>query len=545
MRLKLITKYTLVTSGVLLLTMVAFAVINVKTLKDVFLREAIHDVDELSETIIRTTHYQMLEDDRKRVYQMIEEVGTQHGVEHIRLINKDGVINFSTENAEIGTLLDKNAEACSMCHAEDTPLTHASTMNRSRIFSDRAGKEVLGIAKGIYNQPACYTADCHVHPREAKILGVLDVIVSLEGMKLQTGAYRDNIIVLTFVLLLLIILSLVLATQQFVNQPVKKLLEHSEHLARGELDHRIELPARDELGELARSFNEMTGKLQATRQELKLWASTLETKVDERTQQIQQIQSKLVRSEKLASLGELVAGIAHEINNPLTGILMFASMIQNDERVDPSLQDDMEIIVRETQRCANIVRELLDFSRESVPQKKLESVTRIMEKTLALVRHQPAFHDIEILQNYGGPLPEVMVDPNQIEQVFMNILINASQAMPTGGTLSISTRLHPDGEFVTTRISDTGCGIPPEHLERIFDPFFTTKGHKGTGLGLSVSYGIVENHGGQIDIESEPGRGTTFSIQLPLAPPDADSSGQDNAATPPRQDPDAGHVQAS
>ncbi len=517
MRPNLITKYTIGTSAVLLLTMVLFAVINVKTLKDVFLREAIHDVDELSETIIRTTHYQMLEDDRKRVYQMIEEVRSQHGIEHIRLINKDGTISFSTEKAEIGTYLDKQAEACSMCHVEDTPLTHASTMNRSRIFQDRAGKDVLGIAKGIYNQPACYTAECHFHPREAKILGVLDVIVSLEGMKMQTATYRDNIIVLTFILLLLLALCLTLMTQKFVNQPVQMLLDHTARVARGELDHQLRIPTQDELGELADSFNEMTRKLQSTRQELKEWANTLETRVEERTQQIKQMQSKLVRSEKLASLGELVAGIAHEINNPLTGILMFASMIENDERVDPSLQSDMQTIVRETQRCAGIVGELLDFSRESVPHKKLESINRIMDKTLALVRHQPVFHDIEIRRDYCEDLPQVMVDPNQIEQVFMNMLINASQAMASGGTLTITTLRHPAGNYLATRISDTGCGISEEDTEKIFDPFFTTKGHKGTGLGLSVSYGIIQNHGGQIDLETEIGKGTTFSILLPLS----------------------------
>ncbi len=516
MRLNLITKFTIITGAILLLTMALFTAINVKALKTVFLEEAIHDVDALSETLIRTTHYQMLEDDRKRVYQMIEEVGTQQGIEHIRLINKDGTIIFSTEQAEIGGLLDKQAEACSMCHAEDTPLTHASTMNRSRLFRDRKGQQVLGMARGIYNQPSCYTAACHFHPKEAKLLGVLDVIVSLETMQRQTASYRNSIVVFTVILLLALVLSLTYLTQRFVIGPVKKLLDHTQRVARGELEHRTEIPRGDELGELSEAFNEMTLKLKATRGELQEWANTLEAKVEDRTQEIQQIQGKLIRSEKLASLGELVAGIAHEINNPLTGILMFSSMLEDDPRVDDSLKADMETIIRETQRCATIVRELLDFSKERVPQKKLESLHRIMDKTLALVQHQPAFHNIEVIKDYRPELPQTLVDPNQIEQVFMNILLNAGQSMSAGGRLTISSSLVENGRDLQVKISDTGCGIPPETLSKIFDPFYTTKGTSGTGLGLSVSYGIIENHGGQIEVESEPGEGTTFNIVLPL-----------------------------
>lgn len=523
MRLRLITKLTIVTSTILLGIMFAFAWFNISNLEGVFLAEAIKDADYLSETAIRTTHYQMLEDDRKRVYQMIEEIGAQKDIEHIRLINKDGLINYSTEKAEIGQFLDKNTEACNMCHLEDTPLTHASSMSRSRQFLDRDGRPVLGIAKGIYNQEACYTAPCHFHPREAKILGVLDTIVSLQGMQTQIATYRNEVIGLTFVLLLLLGFSLTLLTQKLVNQPLRQLVEHTKDLADGNLGKRMEHAPQDEFGDLAHAFNNMAQSLEQAQAELEDWGRSLEVKVEERSNELKQVQGRLIRSEKLASLGELVAGIAHEINNPLTGILMYSSMLEADPRLDPELKGDLATIVRETDRCALIVRELLDFARESVPRKVVDSVHLVMEKTLSLVQHQACFHNIAVHRNYAQELPEILLDPNQIEQVFMNIVLNAGQAMPEGGSLTIETGLVPEQERLFIRISDTGTGIQQENIDKIFDPFFTTKGTKGTGLGLAVSYGIIENHGGDLVVESKPGTGTTFTVLLPLnpEPPDA------------------------
>ncbi len=523
MRLNLITKVNLVAGAVLLSVMVLFALINVATLKKIFLEEAINDVDNLSETLIRSAHYQMLEDDRKRVYQMIQEVGTQRGIEHIRMINKDGQIIFSTEQSEIGEVLDKSTEGCNVCHARDTPLTYASSMNRSRIFQDRSGEEVLGMAKAIYNQESCATAACHFHPPDAKLLGILDVIVSLDSMRLQTATYRNNIIALTLILLLILATCLTLLTQRFINLPLKKLLDQTYRIAHGEWGT-VELKSNDELGELAGAFNEMIRNLHDAQDELAHWGTQLEAKVEERTREIKEMQSRLIRSEKVASLGELVAGIAHELNNPLTGVLMFSSMIASDKRLDPALKPDFDTIVRETQRCAEIVRGLLDFARESVPQKKKCSVDTILDQTLALVEHHSSFHDVRVEKIYGQ-LPAVQADPNQLEQVFMNLLINASQAMDGGGRLTIETVALEADRSVSIRISDSGCGISPESLGKIFDPFFTTKGHKGTGLGLSVSYGIIENHGGDIEVESRPGEGTTFTIILPIEPP------QDLAAT--------------
>jgi two-component system, NtrC family, sensor kinase len=516
LRLSLIAKLAVSTSLVLLVFMALFAYFNIETLKKIFLEEAISDADKLSDAIIKTTHYQMLEDDRQRAYQMIQEVGTQKGIEIIRLINKDGRIIFSTQEHEIGTFIDKTAAACNMCHAGTTPLIQASTMNRSRIFPNKDGKQVLGLAKAIYNEESCYTAQCHFHPHNFRVLGVLDVVVSLDNMTTLVSSYRNKFISMTLFLILLIWLSITLCTQALVSQPVKQLLTHTNLLARGELNSTVPTYSSDELGELATAFNTMTISLKKARDELEDWGRNLEFKVEERTRQLKQIQDQLVRSEKLASLGELVAGIAHEINNPLTGILVFASLLEKNQHLDPATKSDLALISRECQRCASIVRGLLEFSRESVPHKDWVSLNDIMDASVALVQHQSSFHDITIVKEYDVSLPPAFVDANQIQQVLVNILLNASHAMPQRGELRIVSGIDSASSIVYVSISDTGHGIPEENMKKIFDPFFTTKENSGTGLGLSVSYGIISSHGGKIEVQSSVGVGTTFTVKLPI-----------------------------
>jgi two-component system NtrC family sensor kinase len=516
MRLRLIWKIALFTNLVIVAVMTFFAYVNVKNLENALMKGVITDVDKLSETMIRSAYHHMLESDLPRVHQMIREIGTQKGIEVIRLINKNGRISYSTRENEFGLFLDKKAEACTMCHGDDgEPRTHASTMNSSRLFTNHQGVKVLGLAKAIYNEESCYTATCHFHPESIRILGVLDVVVSLDSMHEIISEYRNKIIALTIFLVVVISLSLSLLAQKFINHPVRLLLNHTELLARGELDQEVEVNSGDELGELAVSFNSMTGNLRKAREELEDWGRNLEMKVEQRTLEIKQMQGHLIRSEKLASMGELVAGIAHEINNPLTGMLIYASLVRKDTRLHPELQNDLDLIIQETERSAKIVKGLLNFARESAPQMAPVSLNKIIEISLALIGNQSFFHNIVVKRELADDLPLAHVDPQQVEQVLINILINAGQAMTAGGTITITTGSTRDGQHVLVRIRDTGCGIPEENLARIFDPFFSTK-ESGTGLGLSLCYGIVENNRGKIDVESILGEGTSFTVSFPI-----------------------------
>lgn len=237
------------------------------------------------------------------------------------------------------------------------------------------------------------------------------------------------------------------------------------------------------------------------------------------------MQMQLVHTEKLASLGELVAGIAHEINNPLSGILIFSSLVAKDKRLDPALQKDLETISNEAQRCAGIVKGLLEFARDYQPKKTTSDINQILIDSLRLVECQSVFQNVAILRQLDNNLPLIMADQNQLKQVFINIFINAGQAMQDlkRGELQIITRRSDEGDDgVMVTIRDSGHGVPEEQLGKLFDPFFTTKGTGGTGLGLSVSYGIIQAHGGTISVESAQGAGTTFSIRLPCSSHDSE-----------------------
>jgi len=302
-------------------------------------------------------------------------------------------------------------------------------------------------------------------------------------------------------------------------------VQHTAQVSAGNMNARIPITSADELGDLSEAVNDMTESLAKAQEELKEWASSLEHKVEERSQEIAQMQAQLHRSEKLASLGNLVAGIAHEINNPLSGILLYASIVDSDKRLDPTLKPDLERVIAECRRCAEIVKQLLEFSREALPHKETISLNRLLDKVIGLLQHQPSFQNISINRCFDEDLSPVYVDANQMQQVFVNLFINASHAMPGSGEIYVVTSRSDDGGSACVEICDTGCGIPEEDLQRIFDPFFTTKA-EGTGLGLSISYGIVENNAGKIEVRSKVGVGTTFTILLPLQ----NGGGEDQAS---------------
>lgn len=522
--MKLTTKFTLVTGLVLLVTLAVSAIYNVNTLERIWVEDTLREVDALGETIISVTHYQMMEDHRQRAYQMIEEVASQESIRRIRLFNKVGIITFSTQKEEVGNSVNINAEACNGCHCEkNSPLLAPNSgsvpaATRSRFFENSAGEKILGVTREIDNLPSCSTAACHAHEPNQTVLGILDVQVSLAGMQASLATYKKSVTAFSIVLLCILGVCLSILTQKFVKQPVDELLDHTKKLAQGDFSSRVKTERVDELGELSTAFDDMAQNLEQAQLELKDWGRTLEDKVELRTEEIQKMQAQLIQSAKLASLGELVAGIAHEINNPLSGILLFTSLAAGNKNVDPALKRDLEVIRSETQRCSGIVQGLLEFSRSSIPEKKSASVARVIDDTLELLSQQPILLNVRILKDYAENLPEIQVDSGQLRQVFMNLIMNACQAMPQGGDLSLRTG--QEEEFLVARVIDSGTGIDKVQLGKIFDPFFTTKEREGTGLGLSISYGIIENHGGTIEVDSTLGEGTTFTIKLPIAGPE-------------------------
>lgn len=456
-----------------------------------------HGANQLSETIKSSTKNDMLLNNRRNVHRIIDMISRQQGIEKIRIYNKEGEIIYSPDPNEIGNAVDKRAEACYACHTANQPLERLSISEKSRIFTGPDGERNLGIINPIYNEPRCWTGDCHAHEEDQKVLGVLDITVSLKEVDRQLHATRLNLLVFAGTIILFVSVLLWVAVQRLIGRPVSRLVEATKRVADGDLNYQISKHSRDELGNLAQAFNEMTAKLSDA-------------------------QRQIYQQDKLASLGRLAAGVAHEINNPLTGILAYSSLLlKRLPKDDPSF-NDLNVIMQETVRCRSIVKNMLDFARPAPPSKERIQVNEVIERTLTIAKQECKRARVVVETNLAADLPPVLADPGQIEQVLLNLVVNALDAMPdAGGNLSISTVLDQHsaesrGQVVIS-ISDSGHGIAKEQLDKIFEPFYSTKGAQGTGLGLSVAWGIINNHGGTISVTSDQGRGTTFFIRLPTA----------------------------
>ena len=602
---------TIVTVGI-------YSYINLKSQSNVLLSEVERHANQLSETVKKSLHYDMLSNNRESIHNIINTIGDDDCIGGVRILNKEGEIIYSSNSTEIGEMLDKKAESCYACHAADQPLQRLSIPERTRIFRlDENSGRIMGIINPIYNQRTCYEADCHAHSSAQTVLGVLDVTICLKEVDAQINASEVKVVLFAIVSILTLSFIIGFFVKRWVDKPVQELVKATNQIGVGNLNYSIKNAGSDELGLLARSFNTMTKRLSEMRMQL-------------------------FQSDKMASLGQLAAGVAHEINNPLTGVLTYSSFLAKRNKDNPEMLEDLNVIVRETKRSREIVKGLLDFARQSTPKMGSFDISEIMERALAVVSNQLKINHIELKEDIEHNLPKISADANQIQQVFINLLVNAIDAIgEKGGKISIKTsliKLPPKGivsikyatcpnghnlkddghkiegvstirvkakangndgfiyldpfygkqrnlynislgknqsvelfcpecnialvdieqkcpecespiysipipdqgklegctryscgwqrwnyidnagdqQFIEIKFSDTGCGISKEHLTKIFDPFFSTKGQKGTGLGLSVIWGIVDNHGGKISVDSEIGKGTSFTINLPV-----------------------------
>ncbi len=510
-------KLILFVGSILIIALGIFTFVSINSQKKQLIGEVLKGASRISETVKRSTRYDMLKYESEAVHNIIETIGEQEGIEKIRIFNKEGKIMFSTDKKDVGTMVDKRAEACYACHSAEKPLEKLSMPERNRIYKSKEGHRVLAMINPIYNEKDCYTANCHAHSSTQKVLGVLDIGMSLEDVDSEIKGNQNKMLAFAVVVFLGISGTIGIFVRRSVSHPVRALVDETKRIASGDLGSTLKIESKDEIGELADSFNRMTRDLSKAQEELKEWSKVLEKRVEERTQELKRTQEQLVQSEKLASLGKLAAGIAHEINNPLTGILTYSSLLLKENKENPQMKEDLEVIVNETTRCRKIVKGLLEFARQTEPSKSPADINKVLEETLSLLENQALFHNIKVEKKLKENLPTVMMDTDQIKQVFMNIIINAAEAMSQGGTLTIQSDSDPQKKFTEVSFIDTGPGIPEENLSKIFDPFFTTKrSGKGTGLGLSVSYGIIQRHDGFLEVTSQLGKGSTFTVKLPL-----------------------------
>lgn len=595
-----------------------YAYFNVKSQSTSLISEVERHANQLGETVISSTRFDMMLNQRDRIQQTINSIGTQPQIRDVRIINKIGEIIYSSDLNNIDKMVDKQAESCYACHSEDKPLEQISITERTRIFRIHPdSNRVLGIITPVYNEKSCWQAECHAHPQNQKVLGVLDVSISLADVDKAIVQREWEIVIFAIIAVIALGLLIAFFVRRWISNPVHDLLNATQQVSQGNLNYAIKDLGDNEIGKLGISFNNMTKKLSEAR-------------------------LQLFQSDKMASLGRLAAGVAHEINNPLTGVLTYSSFLLKRTKDNPEFQEDLNIIVRETLRSREIVKSLLDFARQSVPKKSNADINEIIDKAISVVENQLSVKKVKIKKLPASNLSKIAVDSNQIQQVFINLFVNASDAIgKDGGTITIGTKqisLSPFGvaqikraacpkrhnlidnefkidglpalkvkvvsngkegiihldpvygkhrnhnhldfkidkdtkfvcpdcntsvvqpdklcpecgapvlafeisgqgvyevcssensnwekwdfvdnagfqEYVEIRIIDTGSGISRDDLPKIFEPFFSTKGQKGTGLGLAVIWGIIDNHNGTINVESEEGKGTTFIIRLPL-----------------------------
>jgi two-component system, NtrC family, sensor kinase len=506
---RLARKLMLSITVIVIIVAAVSGLVNVKTEEQQLLNTMVLGADQLSKGITSATWHAMLEDHREDAYQVMQTIALKQGIDRIRMFNRAGQSMFST-----------NAEDREQAIPRPDLSRHVS------IF--RAGdRRRLDMVTPIYNEPSCAQAACHAHPAGVKVVGVLDLQLNLDAVDHEVQNMKLRVLLVTAVEITLISLFIIYFTRRFLARPIGKLIEGTKAVSQMELDKPLDImDSSEELDELARSFEVMRDRLRTALGEINQFTENLESKVEERTRQLQAAQKKLVQTDRLASLGQLSASVAHEINNPISGVLNLSMLLQRmlkDDGIPPNRIEEfrkyLAQVTGETSRVGRIVSDLLAFSRRSKPQRIPADLSRIVRTTLSLVQHKMKLSNVAVEATLADDLPAVPCDASQIQQVVLNLLLNAAEATQskTEPMVAVSTVRSHDG--VTLTVSDNGEGIPSENLAKIFDPFFTTKPEgKGVGLGLAVSYGIIQVHGGEIEVKSTAGVGTTFTVTLPLEP---------------------------
>jgi two-component system NtrC family sensor kinase len=497
-----------------------------------------------AEVIRRSTREAMMRNDPAELDRIIQTIASQPQIERIRVFDKQGRISISTRREEVGTMVDVQAEQCVTCHRQGRPLENLEIPERTRIFELPGGGRNLGVITPIRNETTCAQAACHAHPGSRKLLGVLDVQLSLAEVEDDLArSERQMMIGLAGVGVGVLALAWWL-TWRMVLQPARHLTEATSRVATGDFSTRIPVASSDEIGEMTAAWNDMVERLGDAHDELAEWNRTLEHKVEEKTVELRRAHQRMLLVEKMASLGKLAAVVAHEINNPLTGIGTYARLLRKryEEAADAGDATEtariLRLIEEESLRCGNIVRNLLLFSRTPGARFAPEPVQPLLERCRMLLNHKAELQGTELRLEVEPESLDLVCDAAQIQQMILALAANALEAIPEQGRVTLATTLDRDRGEAVLRVADTGRGIPPEELDRIFEPFYTTKEESnGSGLGLAVVYGIVKRHRGTVEVDSEPGAGTTVTVRLPLEqpaepPPTEDAKADDEEVIP-------------
>jgi two-component system NtrC family sensor kinase len=471
----------------------------------------------------------MLQNNRMGLRHTLDIINQMPGIEDVNMYDSQN--NLAHSSSHLGDDHYSNPN-CKDCHDNlnimfprmEKSFRIINMDNECEMSDLEKDQRILVIKSPILNEPSCYTNACHAHLETEEILGSLIIRIPLK----ELDARVQKTLVIAGLTTLLLVTFLMIFSRRQIRRPLTEIIRASEAVAVGDRKVRLQSPPvqlRD-LRKVSSAFNKMLDNLQAATDELENWSQQLEYKVQKKSEEISEIQNELMHIERIASLGKLSSSVAHEINNPLSGVLTYTKLVHKqlrkmelDENEKESILRYLDVIENETKRCGDIVKGLLDFSRSDKVDFKPYHLHRLLKETYTLIDHQMKIENILFQTDFSATNDQILCNGNQIKQAGIAILMNASEAIQENGTILIRTS-NPDEEHIVVEITDNGVGIAHDDIPHIFEPFFSTKEKaSGIGLGLAIVHGIVQNHNGKIDIESEVGKGTTVSIYLPLARP--------------------------
>jgi two-component system NtrC family sensor kinase len=472
--------------------------------------------ERLSNVIKRNATYSMLHNERDSLHQMISEMANEPSIVRVRIINSEGRISFSSDPRELNQIADGQGVA-PLGHRADGLFGPSGIRERFRTYQLPGGGRALGVLNPIENSAMCSSAQCHAHPPDQRVLGLLDTNISLQTADASLAESTRQVLFTTLLAVVAIASLSAVFVWRMVHDPLAALKAGTERLGSGELGYQVEVGQTGELADVAHAFNTMSRQLQEAHEEINAWTRTLEARVEQKTRELSSAQEEMLRVERMASIGKLAAVVAHEINNPLAGILTYAKLLKKrfgDK--DQELFSTLDLMESESRRCGEIVKNLMTFARKTSMNYEESDLNAVITRCVRLVQHKLELANIALQLELAPDLPRVWCDPGQIEQVVLALVMNAIDAMPSGGNLTVRTS--PKGEAqVQIVVRDDGVGMPPEVMRNLFEPFFTTKERgRGLGLGLAISRSIVERHVGTIEAASTPGKGTTLTITLPI-----------------------------
>lgn len=475
-------------------------------------------------------YHSMLENDEGALQNTLNVIHTLPGIEDVNMYDSQGDLVYSSYPSDTNGDVNPNCKSChtnlgAKFHPKEKSYKILTAESACKMTNNLNNQRHLLINSPILNSKSCYQSTCHAHKATDEVLGSLIIKVSLKDLDVAVEKSSMEFYLLAIFTTILLASFLILFTRREILNPLNKLIKASIAVSNGDKNTRVEIRPNqlDDMRMVSVAFNDMLDNLQTATTELENWSQQLEYKVQKKSEELGAAQNELIHIERLASLGKLSSSVAHEINNPLSGILIYSKLVHKllsnpdltEEKKEIMLKH-LKLIETETKRCGDIVKGLLDFSKKDQEDFEPKHLHEIMQETCDLMNHSLKIANISLIKNCTAKSDLIYCSPNQIKQACVAILINASEALQENGEIVAKTS-NPDQDNILLEITDNGIGISKEDLPHIFEPFFSTKqAVSGIGLGLPIVHGIMQNHKGKISVKSEPGQGTTISIILPL-----------------------------